>query len=157
MEGYSVKQLAKLASVGVHTLYLYDENGLLKPTTRNPAGYRLYGEKELSRLQQILFYKELDFPLQDIKSILDSPSFDLIKALKEHKAALTSRKSRITILIATINKTISNLKGGTMLIVEELYEGLPKEQAEAYKKEAIKKYGKKQVENSENSLGTLGK
>jgi hypothetical protein len=62
MEGYSVKKLAKLAGVSVRTLHLYDRLGLLKPRTRTEARYRLYGETELLRLQQILFYKELDFP-----------------------------------------------------------------------------------------------
>lgn len=141
----------------MRTLHLYDQKGLLKPETRTSAGYRLYGEKELLRLQQVLFYKELDFSLEKIKNILDNPSFDLIKALESHKSALAARKSRITTLIATINKTISNLKVGTMLSHDELYEGLPKEQAETYREEAIKKYGQEEVERSENYLRSLGK
>ena len=157
MKGYTVKRLAKLAGVSVRTLHLYDQNGLLKPESRTSAGYRLYGEEELLRLQQILFYKELDIPLEQIKSILDNPSFDLIKALESHKAALARRRSRITTLLATINKTISNLKEGTMLSHEELYQGLPKEQAETYRKEAIEKYGRDQVEQSEKSLRSLSK
>ncbi len=157
MKGYSVKRLAKLAGVSVRTLHLYDQNGLLKPETRTSAGYRLYGEKELLRLQQILFYKELDFPLQEIKNILDNPSFNLIKALESHKEALAARRSRITTLLATIDKTILNLKGNTMLSHEELYKGLPKEQAKTYRKEAIEKYGQEQIEHSENSLRSLGK
>ena len=158
MVRYSVKQLAKLAGVSVRTLHLYDQLGLLKPSTRTEARYRLYGEKELLRLQQILFYKELDFPLQEIAAILDDPEFDLLSALSNHKKALNARRERMATLMVTIDKTINHLKtGGTMLKPEELYEGLPKETAEAYRKEAIKKYGKKAIEDSENQLRKLSK
>jgi DNA-binding transcriptional MerR regulator len=157
MEGYSVKQLAKLAGVSVRTLHLYDQKGLLKPQTRTTAGYRLYGEKELLRLQQILFYKELDFPLKEIKTILSDPFFDLLNALEGHRAALHAREKRIAVLLATIDKTISNLKEGFMLTHEELYEGLSKGQAEKYREEAIHKYGQREVETSENGLRRLGK
>jgi DNA-binding transcriptional MerR regulator len=75
MDNYSVKRLSDLAGVSVRTLHLYDEIGLLKPSIRTDAGYRIYGEKELLRLQQILFYKELDFSLQEIAAILDHPEF----------------------------------------------------------------------------------
>ena len=78
MENYSVKKLSDLAGVSVRTLHLYDEIGLLKPSVRTSAGYRLYGERELLRLQQVLFYKELDFSLQEIAAILDHPEFDVV-------------------------------------------------------------------------------
>ena len=77
---YSVKQLARLAGVSVRTLHVYDEMELLVPRDRSDAGYRYYGEAELLRLQQILFYKELDFPLKQIGEILDDPDFDLVAA-----------------------------------------------------------------------------
>lgn len=154
---YSVKQLAQLAGISVRTLHLYDQLGLLKPNIRTVARYRLYGEKELLRLQQILFYKELDFPLQEIGKILDDPDFDLVEALLSHKNALEIRRDRIGTLLTTLDRTISKLKGGHMLTHEELYEGLPKEQAQAYRKEAIEKYGKETVEHSENALRQLTK
>jgi DNA-binding transcriptional MerR regulator len=157
MNGYSVKQLGKLAGVSVRTLHLYDETGLLKPSARTAAGYRLYGEKELLRLQQILFYKELDFPLREIKHILDDPDFDLVEALHSHKQALLIRKSHITELLGTIDKTISHLNGKIMLQHKELYAGLPKEQAEAYRKEAIGKYGQATVDRSELGLSQMSK
>lgn len=153
---YSVKKLGGLAGVTVRTLHLYDRLGLLKPAVRTAAGYRLYGEKELLRLQQILFYKELDIPLQEIRQILDQPGFDTITALKSHKRALKGRVERIMKMMETVNKTISNLKEGKMLKHEELYEGLPKEQIEAYRKEAIEKWGKETVEKSEFQLKNLG-
>ncbi len=159
MEKYSVKALSKLAGVSARTLHYYDQIGLLKPFIRTEAKYRFYGREQLVRLQQILFYKELDFSLQEIGDILDDPEFDLLSALKNHKTALKERRQRIDTLIETINKTIhyqfKNQK--TMLKPEELYDGLPKETAKAYRKEAIKKYGKQAVETSEKSLMKLTK
>ena len=157
MVQYSVKKLAKLAGVSVRTLHLYDQIGLLKPSVRTEAKYRLYGEKELLRLQQILFYKELDFPLQAIGQLLNDPQFDLFQALESHKVALQQRRDRISTLLVTIDKTMLQLKGKTMLTHEELYEGLPKEKGEAYRQGAIDKYGKKEVEHAENHLRSLGK
>lgn len=155
---YSVQKMAKLAGVSIRTLHLYDQIGLLKPSIRTEARYRLYGEKELLRLQQILFYKELDFPLKEIQAILDNPDFDLVEALLNHKVSLEVRKDKINTLLETIDKTVNHLKTGTiMLKPEELYEGLAKETAEAYRTEASKKYGKEVVERSEKALGKLTK
>ena len=151
---YSVRQLSRLAGVSVRTLHLYDEIGLLKPALRTGAGYRQYEEKELLRLQQILFYKELDFPLKDIGDILDDPGFDKVKALKNHRTALLARKERIDSLLTTIDKTIQHLKKQTMLSHEELYKGLPREQADGWHKEATEKWGDA-VERSEMRLLTL--
>jgi DNA-binding transcriptional MerR regulator len=157
MKQYSVKKLAKLAGVSVRTLHLYDQNGLLKPAIRTEAGYRMYGEAELLRLQQILFYKELDFSLQAIQDILNDPHFDLIRALESHKLALHSRQERIQTLMATIDTTIHRLKTKKMLSHEELYAGLPKETATTYRNEAMAKYGVETVASSEKHLGSLGK
>jgi DNA-binding transcriptional MerR regulator len=154
---YAVKQLAKLAGVSVRTLHLYDKIGLLKPSIRTASRYRQYGEKELLRLQQILFYKELDFPLKDIIHILDDPDFDLVSALEGHKAALTARKERLNTLLNTVNKTVNHLKNKTMQNYEELYEGMPREQVAAYRKEAIEKWGEETVVRSEKALLELPK
>ncbi|HTF80387.1 MAG TPA: MerR family transcriptional regulator [Cytophagales bacterium] len=156
-EKYTVKQLAKMAGVSVRTLHLYDQIGLLKPHTRTEAKYRVYGVQELLRLQQILFYRELDFPLQEIRTLLGKPDFNLIEALECHKEALKARQERIVTLLATLDKTIVTLKQGKMLSTEELYEGLPKEQAAAYRKEAIEKYGQEAVDTSEQALKKLSK
>jgi DNA-binding transcriptional MerR regulator len=157
VEYYAVKKLAKLAGVSVRTLHLYDQIGLLKPSSRTGAGYRMYGQEELLRLQQILFYKELDFSLQQIGDILDDPAFDLVRALEDHKSALRSKRERISTLLTTIDKTISNLKGEFQMTPEELYEGLPKEKAEAYRAEAMEKYGADAVLRSENELRKMSK
>ncbi len=156
MKGYTVKQLAEIAGISVRALHHYDAIGLLKPSVRTEAGYRLYGEKELLRLQQVLFYKELDFPLKEIIEILDNPDFNYIYALTEHKKALSKRKTRLTELLKTIDKTILKLKGEQKMITnEELYNGFPK--AKEYREEAIETYGKETVEHSENSLRKLSK
>lgn len=146
-----------MAGVSVRTLHLYDQIGLLKPAIRTEARYRYYGEPELLRLQQILFYRELDFQLQEIAEILDDPGFDVLRALEEHKRVLKQRGKRIAVLVQTIDKTITNLKQGTMLTHEELYEGLPKEKSAAWNKEAREKYGDEAVYRSENALKKMSK
>lgn len=156
MRPYSVKSLAKLAGVSVRTLHHYDRLGLLKPSVRTEANYRLYGQQELIRLQQILFYKELDFPLGEILSILDDPNFDRLSALESHKLALQARQYRLSTLLNTIDKTISTLKGDhIMLTNEELYEGFPN--GHAYRQEAVTHYGAEEVEASEQNLRQRGK
>ena len=91
---YTIKQLAKLAGVTIRTLRYYDEIGLLSPAQTGENGYRLYNQGSLLQLQQILFYRELDVPLKDIHSILNSPGFDLLQALKEHRMALNNQARR---------------------------------------------------------------
>lgn len=154
-DNYSVKQLAKLAGVSVRTLHLYDKLGLLKPSVRTTSQYRRYGEKELLRLQQILFYKVLDFPLKEIGPILDDPHFDLESALKGHKELLIVKRDHLTTLLNTIDKTINHLKNKTMNDYKELYEGMPKEQAESYRREAMEKWGEDTVLRSEKALMEL--
>ena len=156
MRYYSVKNLAKLAGVSVRTLHHYDRLGLLKPSVRTEAKYRLYGQEELIRLQQILFYKELDFSLEEILGILEEPNFNLVTALESHRQALKARRDRLTTLLETLDKTLSTLKGERVMVTnEELYEGFPKGQT--YRQEAVEKYGAKTVEDSENKLRQLGK
>ena len=157
MKYYSVRQLAALAGVSVRTLHVYDDMGLLKPAARTEARYRQYGEKELLRLQQILLYKELDFPLQEICTILDDPDYDLVEALERHKMALSARQQRLSVLLSTIDKTISHIQQGAFQMTpEELYEGLPKEFATEYRKEAQKRWGDA-VKKSEEALRTMSK
>ena len=157
MKKYSAKDLSKLAGVSVRTLHHYDEIGLLKPAIRTEAKYRLYGENELLKLQQILFYKELDFSLKEIVEILDNPDFDLIKAFETHRQALISRQKKISVMLNTIEKTVSNLKGKKMIAGEELYEGFSTQQVTEVRNEAIEKYGEEKVTTSENYLKKLSK
>ena len=89
---YSIKKLSQIAGVSTRTLRYYDEINLLKPARINSSGYRIYGAKEVDRLQQILFYKELGLNLDHIKEIINNPKFDKISALKEHKLKLLEMK-----------------------------------------------------------------
>ena len=154
---YSVKQLARLAGVSVKTLHVYDKIGLLEPAVRTDARYRIYEERELLRLQQILFYKELDFSLKEIKEIMDDPDFDLIKALEGHKRLLQQKKARIDTLMKTLDNTIHSLKNKTMLNLDELYDGLSHEQALQYRTEAVTAYGEEVVTHAEKHLKSLNK
>jgi DNA-binding transcriptional MerR regulator len=154
---YTVKKLAKLAGVSVRTLHLYDEMDLLKPAAKTDAGYRLYGEKELLRLQQILFYKELDMPLRSIADLLDDDDFDTIEALQNHIKFLLEKKERINSMLKTVDKTIQFIKGETKMKHQELYEGFSSGKAETFRNEAIDKWAKDTVIHAEKSLLKLSR
>ncbi len=158
MKQYSVSKLSKLSGVTVRTLHHYDKIGLLKPSDRSEVGYRYYGEGELLRLQQILFYKELGFSLKEIEAVLNDPDFDLVTALKGHKELLKKRRSRIATLLNTIDQTITYLTNDkTTMEPKKLYEGLPKEMGTTIRQEAIKKYGQEAITKSEQELLQLNK
>jgi DNA-binding transcriptional MerR regulator len=158
MERFSVKQLAQLAGVSVRTLHHYDEIGLLKPSVRTESNYRYYGKAELFRLQQILLYRELDFTLSQISEILDDPDFDILEALRGHKNELQKRRKRMDILLETVDKTIKELKEkNKKMNYEEMYKGFSKEKAEAYKKEAMDRWGEKTVLDSEKRILAMNK
>jgi MerR family transcriptional regulator, thiopeptide resistance regulator len=142
--GHTVSRLARMAGVSVRTLHHYDRIGLLEPTARSASGYRLYGEADLLRLQQVLFYRELDVPLARIKAILEDPAFDPLEALASHRALLEKRAAHVARLIETVDRTTARLRGeGTMLTDEELYSGFPREKAEAWRKEAEQRWGER--------------
>jgi DNA-binding transcriptional MerR regulator len=159
-DGHTVRQLAKLAGVTVRTLHHYDQIGLLRPGARTAAGYRLYGEADLLRLQQILLFREMDVPLEQIREILDDPRFDLVQALRGHRQTLQARAARLETLLHTVDKTIAQLtpsEDTTMLTVEELYEGFSKEDAERYRREARANWGAEMVEATEQRARKLSK
>jgi DNA-binding transcriptional MerR regulator len=96
---FTVKQLSNLAGVTPRTLHHYDQIGLLKPSRVGENGYRYYGEEALVRLQQILFYRELGLPLDDIRKIVGRHDFDVLAALEQHKTELAARRARLERLI----------------------------------------------------------
>lgn len=99
-----IREFAKLTGVSVRTLHFYDEIGLLKPSSVDEQnGYRFYDEYSLTRMQEILFYRELDFPLKEIRIILSSPDYDKQNALKEQKQLLTLKKERLERLISALD------------------------------------------------------
>ena len=138
---YTVQQLAKLAGISVRTLHYYDEVGLLKPSSIKKNGYRQYEEPELLQLQQILFFRELEFPLEEIKQILAAPHFDMRSALEDHRKLIELKKKRLTGLIKTIDKTIEKLDSKNSMTDDELYGSFSKEEAEQYAEEAKQRWG----------------
>jgi len=108
---YTIQKLAGLAGISTRTLRYYDEIGLLKPLRTSSSGYRIYGEKEIVRLQQILFYRELGLPLEKIGEIVTSSSFDEGKALQEHKRSLEERKKQIEELLVNVERSIEDYQG----------------------------------------------
>ncbi len=158
MEQFSVHKLATLAGVSVRTLHHYDKIGLLKPSGRSESKYRYYKKAELLRLQQILLYKELDFTLAQITDILDDPGFDLLQAMQQHKKELQKRKSRMAVLLSTIDNTIHQLKNKNQKMdYNEMYKGFSKEQAEALQKEAAEKWGAETIAKSNKRILSMSK
>jgi DNA-binding transcriptional MerR regulator len=156
--GYTVHQLASMAGISVRTLHHYDHIGLLTPSARTAAGYRLYGTADLLRLQQILLYRELDLPLEEIRRILDDPGFDPIRALAQHRRTLELQAERLAHLLHTIDRTIARLTEVDMSLTdEELYEGLPKEQVERWKREVDERYDPKLVAESNRRVHAMSK
>lgn len=153
---YSINQLAKIASVSTRTLRYYDEINLLKPLRLNSSKYRIYGEDEVNRLQQILFYRELGFNLDRIKDILNNPNFDLEKALNNHLEALILKSQQINLLINNVEKTIKNVKGEIKMSNKEKFEGFKKNlinnNEKKYGKEIREKYGDDTVDKSNNKI-----
>lgn len=158
VKAYTVSQVARMAGVSVRTLHHYDQIGLLVPSARTAAGYRLYGQQDLLRLQQILFFKEFGLPLDEVRRILDDPSFDQVRALEQHRQALQQRIVQLTRLLHTVDRTIQRLTEGTMSLTdEELYEGFTQEQIERYKREAREMYDPALVEESERRVRRMTK
>lgn len=145
---FTVKQLSKLAGVTPRTLHHYDAIGLLKPSRVGDNGYRYYGEESLLRLQQILFYRELGIPLEDIKKIMGRRDFDVLGALQSHKEALKKQVTRLNRLINTVDNTIHHLKGNTTMIDKAYFEGFSEEQQEKYAAEAEQLYDAESVRES---------
>ena len=102
----TIHEVSKLAGVSVRTLHHYDAIGLLPPTTLTEAGYRLYDDTALARLQSILLFRELEFPLKDIKRILDDPNFDQAAALEDQIKLLELRRKQLGKLIALARETL---------------------------------------------------
>jgi DNA-binding transcriptional MerR regulator len=153
---YTVQKLGSLAGVSTRTLRYYDEIGILKPARINSSGYRIYGQTEVDRLQQILFYRELGVSLESIKDIVTAPSFDGAQALKEHRKKLLEKKEQLELLIKNVDKTIALTEGRMKMSNKEKFEGFKKkmvdENEEKYGKEIRKKYGNDKVEKSNAKL-----
>ena len=134
----TVHQVAELTGVSIRTLHYYDEIGLLNPSETTEAGYRLYKDVDLARLQQILFLRELDFELKEIKAILDRPDFDKTEALFKQKNLLTLKRNRLNKLIKLVDET---LKGESEMSFEEFDMSEIENAQKQYQAEAEERWG----------------
>lgn len=153
---YTVQKLGRLAGISSRTLRYYDEIGLLKPARINASGYRVYGQAEVDQLQRILFYRELGVGLEKIKRIITAPSFDELKALKEHRNKLLNKRRQLDLLIGNIDQTIALREGRTTMTDQEKFAGFKEKMIEdnekKYGKEIIRKYGDEAVAKSNQAI-----
>ncbi len=105
----TVSEAAKRAGVSVRTLHYYDEIGLLKPSETSQAGYRFYDDMAMAALQQILFYRELDVPLEQIGRILNAPDNDRTEALQKHRTLLLMKRRRLDDMLRLVDETIGGM------------------------------------------------
>jgi DNA-binding transcriptional MerR regulator len=138
---YTVKQLSEFSGVSIRTLRFYDEIGLLKQAYYGENGYRYYEEEQLLILQQILFYRELGFTLNNIQNVLTNNDFNKIDSLISHKKMLEKKLERIKKLIMTIDKTILNITGTEKMDVNEIYEGFELSNLPKYDEMAVAQFG----------------
>ncbi len=120
--GMKVSEVARLAGVSVRTLHHYDEIGLLRPGGRSAAGYRLYRPEDLARLQQVLFFRELGFPLEEIVRTLSGSPDEVTAALREQRRLLASQAARAGALLAAIDRALEEREGGSVMTDEERFE-----------------------------------
>src|SRR5690625_5366361 len=118
-----VKEVADLAGVSVRTLHHYDDINLLKPSSITDSGYRIYSKRDLEILQQILFFRQLEFPLKRIKEIMNNPSFNQEEALLVQQKMLRKKKEHINDMLHTIDKTIQHMKGERKMSEQERFSG----------------------------------
>ncbi len=124
---YTVHEVAKLSGVTIKTLYHYQKVGLLEPESIAENGYRYYGDQELERLQQILFYRELDLSLEKIKDALDSEPSRL-RCLCEQQSLLKARQQRLAGILHTLQETIDHIRKGAVMSKEKMFAGLNREE-----------------------------
>jgi len=117
-----VGEVARLAHVSVRTLHHYDRIGLLLPSGRTAAGYRLYTEADLERLQTVLLYKELGFGLGEIGDLLAEPEFDRREALRQQRAQLSRRSDRIDAMLTLVDKTLTAMEEGIPMGRSDMFE-----------------------------------
>lgn len=151
-----VKALADMVGISVRTLHHYDALGLLKPDQVSEAGYRLYSSENVAQLQHILFFRELDFSLAQIKSIVTDPGFDRLKALEQHRERLLQKQRRLGVLLQTLDRTIQDAKGEINMSDTEKFKGFDFSH-NPYEAEARQRWGDEAVNASQAQLDTLKK
>ena len=138
---HTVGSVARLAGVTVRTLHHYDESGLLKPSRRSDAGYRRYSEADLERLQQILFYRELGFGLDDIRTVMTDGGADASAHLARQHAMLLDRIGRLERMAAAVQKALEARTMGISLTAEERFEVFGDFDPDSHAAEAQERWG----------------
>lgn len=149
-----VKEVAELAGISVRTLHHYDEIGLLHPSRTTEAGYRVYTDEDLAMLQQILFFRELGFPLKQIREIVSRPDFNRMEAMELHHKLLLEKRTRLERMIETLEKTMKHEKGEIDMSNREKFAGFDFS-TNPYEQEARKRWGDQAVDASKAKLGSL--
>ncbi|WP_438349362.1 MerR family transcriptional regulator [Paenibacillus sp. FA6] len=153
---YTVQKLGHMAGVSTRTLRYYDQIGLLKPARMNSSGYRIYGQTEVNRLQQILFYRELGVGLENIQELLTAPSFDGKIALREHRTKLLEKRAQLDQLIANVDATLAQTEGSIPMTNEERFKGFKQtlidDNEKKYGKEIRTKYGDTQINQTNQKI-----
>ena len=142
----TVKEISNITGISVRTLHYYDEIGLLKPTDKSDAGYRLYDDKALEQLQQILFFREFDIPLKEIKAVMENPALDRNHILKMQREMLLTKIKRMEHLVASIDDI---LNGGNKMDfaifnkteMDEMFQAMTEHMPEEIKQKAINEFG----------------
>jgi DNA-binding transcriptional MerR regulator len=140
--GYPVGKVAALAGITVRTLHHYDEIGLLAPSGRTDSGYRSYDDEDLDRLQRILFYRELGFPLETIAAIVDDPGIDADAHLKRQRELLVERMGELGRMVAAVDRVMEARAMGNALTPEEKFEVFGGfREPDGYAEEAARRWG----------------
>ena len=142
----TVKEISDLTGISVRTLHYYDEIGLLKPTEKSDAGYRLYDDRALEILQQILFFREFDIPLKEIKAVLENPALERNQILQMQRKMLVAKKERMEHLIASIDDILKGENKMDFAIfskteVEEMFQTMFEHMPDNMKELAVKEFG----------------
>ena len=142
----TVKEVSKLTGISVRTLHYYDEIGLFRPTDKNEAGYRLYDDKALETLQQILFFREFDIPLKEIKAVMENPALDRNQILQMQRKMLVTKKERLERLIASIDDILKGENQMDFAIfnkaeIEEMFQAMTEHMPDELKKTAAEEFG----------------
>ena len=142
----TVKEVSDLTGISVRTLHYYDEIGLLKPTDKSEAGYRLYDDKALEALQQVLFFLEFDIPLKEIKAIVENPALDRNQILQMQRNMLTAKKERMERLIASIDDILKGENKMDFAVfskteMEEMFQTMIEHMPENIRDIAVKEFG----------------
>lgn len=142
----TVKEISNITGISVRTLHYYDEIGLLKPTDKSDAGYRLYDDKALEQLQQILFFREFDIPLKEIKAVMENPALDRNHILKMQREMLLTKIKRMERLVASIDDILKGENKMDFAIfnkteMDEMFQAMVEHMPDEIKQKAIDEFG----------------